>query len=155
MLDKVLIDENLYLRGCNIVSICSLCKSDIESSQHNFFNCYFSRRFWAWFHNIAKFSNPPQTLDSWWSFCTINKYNQCSLLLKAAITYILSNIWEASNHERFKDVKPCYKKVINKIKSQLCVITLNSCATYSTSMEDFKLLKAFNIKVKPLRAPQI
>lgn len=72
---------------------------------------------------------------------------------KITTTYILNNIWEARNHERFRYMKPCYMKVINKVKSQLYVTTLNSLATYSTSMEDFKMLKAFNIKVLPLRAP--
>lgn len=46
--NKVPTDDNLYLRGCINVSMCSLCNSASETSQHLFLSCNFARSIWSW-----------------------------------------------------------------------------------------------------------
>lgn len=45
---KVLIDDNLMARDCNISSMCNLCFKHVESSFHIFFNCPYALKIWSW-----------------------------------------------------------------------------------------------------------
>lgn len=45
MMKKIATDDNLILRGCNIVSLCSQCRSATETSQHLFFTVTLQRKY--------------------------------------------------------------------------------------------------------------
>lgn len=45
---KVPTDDNLWKRGCHIVSMCSLCGCNYETAEHLFLFCSFANRIWSW-----------------------------------------------------------------------------------------------------------
>jgi len=45
---KMPTDENLRNRGCIVVSVCSLCLTAAESSDHLFLRCQFATHLWNW-----------------------------------------------------------------------------------------------------------
>jgi len=61
--NKVPTDENLTNRGFSIPSMCSICKSNSETSGHLFFQCPFAINMWAWFASIIKPSALISSID--------------------------------------------------------------------------------------------
>ena len=94
-------------------------------------------------------------LEAWWTTCITNISKQCSLVLKACVIYILTNLWETRNFEIFRGEVPKILITIHMINSQLLLTGSNTKATTSSSMVDFKILKVFNIVVRPPSAPVI
>ncbi|XP_058776983.1 uncharacterized protein LOC131651335 [Vicia villosa] len=134
---------------------CSLCRSKVEISQHLFVNCPFAKEIWLWFYKAVKTTSHPSTLEDWWTACNINRSKQFSLVLKVTIVYIKWFIWETRNWERFITITPTYKTTIQRIKSLLLLTGNNSKATTSSSMDEFQIIKAFNINIKPSRAQEL
>lgn len=90
ILKKMPIDDNLAVRGCYLPSMCSFCKSLVESTNHLLLTCRFTLIPWIWFQNIVKkaielpsFASPFYISKRGWS-------QQCSLVIIA--TMDLKNI---------------------------------------------------------------
>jgi hypothetical protein len=64
--DKMPTEDKLRERGCNIVSVCSLCLGAYETTTHLFFTCPFASAMWAWVGNLLRcqleFSSPVSLL---------------------------------------------------------------------------------------------
>lgn len=74
---------------------------------------------------------------------------------QSIITYILSNLWEDNFFERFRGKTSNTMHTINKIKAQIVSVRKNSKATTSSSSLDvFRIIKAFNIHFRPPRTPK-
>jgi hypothetical protein len=48
MYDKLPTDEKLMIRGCHLPSMCSICKNQVDSTFHLFFECGYVVRTWSW-----------------------------------------------------------------------------------------------------------
>ncbi|XP_058746959.1 uncharacterized protein LOC131619937 [Vicia villosa] len=94
-------------------------------------------------------------LEDWWAFCSKGRSKQCTMLLIAGSTFILYSLWQVRNSERFNNTKPNVNLVIRRVCVQLLSSAHISKATSHISISDFNLLKAFNIKIRPPRAPNI
>lgn len=49
-------DDNLWKRGCTVVSICNICERATETSMHLFCECFFANLLWNWFSSIIGLS---------------------------------------------------------------------------------------------------
>ncbi|CAL0326332.1 unnamed protein product [Lupinus luteus] len=45
-------DDNLQRRGCSLVSICTLCKAHLETSEHLYLSCPFVIPIWQWLSSV-------------------------------------------------------------------------------------------------------
>ncbi|XP_039130342.1 uncharacterized protein LOC120266746 [Dioscorea cayenensis subsp. rotundata] len=67
--NKILSLENLAKRRCNRLpnDMCVLCHADVESTDHLFLKCHFSREVWAYLCRFLQFPELPQSMDQLWS----------------------------------------------------------------------------------------
>jgi len=45
-------DENLINKSCSLASVCNICYSDSESTQHMFLHCPLTAKLWTWLANL-------------------------------------------------------------------------------------------------------
>lgn len=90
---KMPTDENLCARGCVTVSICPLCYSVAESSDHLFISCPFAQRIWSWLINIMSCLIDLSTVSSILSVSNNFSSSQASDLALATVINLISTIW--------------------------------------------------------------
>ena len=147
--NKLPTDDNLILRGCYIPSVCSLCCSTQETSQHLFLDCPFAVQLWSWFVsilnlqcNVASFMDILRISDRSWS-------PHCKLVIKATIIHCFHTIWHCRNQKRFNDRKILISSAINMIIAGTSLSSNNSKLAASSSISEFMILKQFHVKVNP------
>ncbi|KAF6176706.1 hypothetical protein GIB67_005055 [Kingdonia uniflora] len=96
-------EDLLIYRGFHIVSRCSLCKCNLESMQHLFWNCPRSIDIWVWIASLFQiqtgFSNLKPALES----CHhLSSY--LNDIWKAAILNIIYLLWRARNDSVFEGI---------------------------------------------------
>jgi hypothetical protein len=155
MHQKLPTDDKLMERGCHLPSVCSLCYAHIETTSHLFFQCSFAISLWTWFLNLININFHITCSDDLWNICDRGWGPQCRIVIVAAIINILNSIWLCRNQNRFNNVKPS----LNSVKAMIIANTsFTGNATKSTttsSMVDFRILKAFNVSLHPPKAPSI
>lgn len=72
LLDRMPIDDKLWSKGSNIVSMCILCKKNYETSCHRFLNCPFAIDMWKWFNSMFGCHLGLSFVKSILSFCDRN-----------------------------------------------------------------------------------
>jgi len=97
-------DENLRTRGCIIVSVCSLCLSSNETSDHIFFSCVFAKELCdllgAKLHCVMECSAVLSLLSFRPNSCS----SQVSDIYMAAVVHTLHTIWWARNSMCFVSI---------------------------------------------------
>lgn len=78
--EKIPIDENLWLWGCIVVSICSLCGCHYETSIHLFLQCWYARTLWSWFGNCLSLNIDVSSIISILSLCIRIGAHLCTIL---------------------------------------------------------------------------
>ncbi|XP_019460143.1 PREDICTED: uncharacterized protein LOC109359903 [Lupinus angustifolius] len=94
-------DENLQLRGCSLVSMCSLCKVSSETSDHLFLLCPFAVDLWHWIGGIFHIQIDNSSLAAILSRCNLQWSPQIKGVLAAAIVHTVNTIWHCRNFCRF------------------------------------------------------
>ena len=149
MNDKIPVDDKLKERGCALPSVCNLCMAAEESSFHLFFECSFAIHLWCWLASVLNQSLHFSTLDEIWSLSERGWSPQCRLAILYAVINILFAIWNARNVHRFKNRKIHWKSVISQIIVDVSLSASNSNLPASSSIQDFSILKAFNVSIHP------
>ena len=79
---------------------------------------------------------------------------QCKVTVNAALVYTINSIWFARNQFRFNNKKIPWQGSISSIVSKVNLVGNCTIATY-VSMSNLVVLKKFNIKLHPPKAPSI
>jgi len=84
--EKLLTDDNLQKRGCNLASICCLCRNYTECSFHLFLYCAFSMKLWNW---ISSGTNQQLNLSCWSSLLQSSQDGSalCNQVLLAVVLH--------------------------------------------------------------------
>lgn len=83
--------ENLALRRCNKLPTATyvLCHSEIETVDHIFLSCNFTRRIWEHFIRIFRLPDPSRLIsslwDSWRALVQPSLRDLCDLVVKALV----------------------------------------------------------------------
>lgn len=153
--NKMPTNECLRARGCISVSICDLCYSADETTDHLFFRCNFVGSIWSWLANLL---NSPIDLSSTVTVFNVVNRNWCSQvkdIIKASIINVVYFIWYCRNQVRFQIIKIPIARAISLITSSTRLLGLHSKGFMSSSLEDFKILKAFNVEAHLNKSPSI
>lgn len=148
-------DENLWSRGCIIVSGCSLCGAAAESTHHLFCSCSFAQKLWNWLGSILNFVIDTSSLVSILSICSRNWSSQLQEVISAAVVIVIWTIWYCRNKLRFDNKSCTFQSAINLIVSNVSLSGNLGKGILSSSIQDLLILRAFNIAGRPIRAPSI
>jgi ribonuclease HI len=153
MHEKVPTDENLMSRGCYIPSMCNLCKTQVETSFHIFFECSFAFKLWCWLAGCLNQSLQFSSMDDMWKLRDLSWSPQCKITVTAAIINLLNTIWLARNQARFNDKVITWQNAISLIIASTALCGNNTCKPSSNSIRDFTFLKLFRISIHHPKIP--
>lgn len=142
-------DDHLWQCGFNIVSVCSLCGSAYETSQHLFLHCSFAKKFRSWLSNMIDIQIDSSSLDSVLQVCFISWSSQVQDVLLAAISYVFWSIWLCINNLRFESKKIPFENALNLVKADTSLSGSLSAGSMAANISEFMILKRFSIKGKP------
>jgi hypothetical protein len=75
--------------------------------------------------------------------------SQSQIVIKAAIINILYAIWISRNKARFKSIAPNWNSTLSWIVVNVTLAGNHTNSLASSSIRDFSLLKAFNVRLNP------
>jgi hypothetical protein len=110
---------------------------------------------WNWFFSIINIQGSITCTDDLWNVCDRGWGPQCKIVIASTIINILNSIWFCRNQSRFNNVKPImnYAKTMVIANTSISGNAIN--LTTTSSMTDFRILKAFNVNLHPPKAPVI
>ena len=153
--NKLPSDENLLLRGCYFPYMCSVCRNCTETSNHLFFECEFSLQLWHWLSSILNTSMQFTSLVEIWLVLDRHWSPQCKLVVKACVINIINTIWFSRNKNRFQDKIVHWRTTINLIIANVSLSGNNNQKASYINMDEFRILKACQVTVRPPKAPII
>jgi ribonuclease HI len=147
MYDKIPTDENLLIRGCYLPSMCSICKSHVETTFHIFFECGFAVKTWSWLAGCLNMVIQFTSMQDIWKLCDLNWSPQSKVTITAAIINLINTLWFVRNQARFYNKLIPWNSAIALIISNTSLTGNNTAKSSSTSMRDFTFLKLFSISI--------
>lgn len=153
--NKVPTEDKLWSRGCHVVSICSLCCQDYETSDHLFFGCSFALRFWHWLSYVLNMPIDTSSIQTVLSVCSRNWSFQVKDIIVSAIVNVIGGIWFCRNQLKFEGKVISFEASLNLVRANVALSGNSSSGSMSSSIEDFIILKHFQVIGKPIRAPVI
>lgn len=152
---KMPTDENLWIRGCVVVSVCSLCGRAAESTCHLFLDCCFARRLWHSFGSMINSNINLSSFHSVLSLATRGWSSQMHDVVIASIINILWGIWHCRNQVRFQNKIINSFQAINLISANLSLSSNASTGFMSSSAMDLVIMRSLGISGHPPKAPNI
>ncbi|GAU31405.1 hypothetical protein TSUD_370540 [Trifolium subterraneum] len=149
MHNKVPTDENLMVRGCNMPSMCSICKCHVESTFHIFFECSFATRTWSWFAGILNVVLQLNSMDDIWKLCDDHWSPQCKVTITAAVIFLINTLWFVRNQARFHDNLISWDSAIALIIASTSITGNHTSNSSSNSLRDFSVWKCFKVEIHP------
>lgn len=124
------------MRGCIIVSRCSLCDCFEESSLHLFLNCYCAIHIWNWLSYTLNFLIDCSSVLGVIAACNRSWSSQLGEVILAAIAYTFWGIWHSRNSCRFQN---------NVISCSSTIAMIKAGVKVSGNLSHGTMLKAFSI----------
>ncbi|KAF6156533.1 hypothetical protein GIB67_011334 [Kingdonia uniflora] len=146
-------EDNLRKRGLNMASRCSLCRCNLETSDHLFWHCPMSIQTWDWMASLfciqAGFSNLQSSLE----FCTqLSSY--IADIWKAAVLKLIYFLWRARNDAFLEGItfSP------NDIKRKICFAVKDAAGLSGNCMAnnclELQIVAAWESPQKPDLCPE-
>lgn len=148
-------DDQLWMRGCLVVSVCSICGKAYESTMHLFFGCSFANRLWNWLSSFLSLHVDSSSLQSILIICNGNWSSQVKDIIVAAIVNIVWVIWFCRNKLRFDGKRISYEAAINMIHANISLAGNLSSGHMSSNIQELAILKRFSVAGKLSSAPKI
>lgn len=108
---------------------------------------------WHWFCRNLNITHFPTSLNDLWRID--GHSSQYSLVINSSIVFIIYDIWNAKNNVTFNNNNSIVISTIARIKAQISCTDKHYNQHASSPMDDFVLIKAFNISLRSPRAPSI
>ncbi|XP_019425135.1 PREDICTED: uncharacterized protein LOC109334017 [Lupinus angustifolius] len=153
--NKMPSDDSLQSRGYNMVSMCSLCSKQAETSSHLFFTCPLATQIWNWIKGIF---NIHLDFSSAKAILLASKADWCDQvhhLFTACIIHAISTIWWCRNQCRFHNKDYSIGSVINRIITTTSLSASYSKVSSKPSLIDLCILKDFKVAINYPKAPSI
>lgn len=150
--NKMPTDENLWSKGCVIVSVCSLCGCYTETTEHLFLKCDFARKLWCWFGDSLSCHVDTSSFMTIISLCSKDWSSQALDIVAAGIINVLWSIWHCKNKLRFDNKRLPFQSIINLIVSNVSLVGNSSSGCMSNSISEFELLRNFKVNSHPRKA---
>jgi len=167
--NKLPIDENLIIRGCQILSMCSLCSKEDEEIFHLLCACHYAQNMRNWLSSKIKFyihhssiiiHSFAQNMRNWLSSkikWMMNKWNLLSVELAFYLQSInnINVIWFSRNQSRFNNKHIPWTTAANIIISNTSLSGNYTQILSSNSIPDFSIVKAFAVRINNPNPPLI
>jgi len=138
---KVPTDENLHACVCVTVSVCILCMSSVESSDHLFLQCLFAMAIWQWLGSKLHCVVDTTSVHTLLSCIPIRCSSQIADMFVAAIVHTLHSIWMACNTLWFSSNKATVHAA--KVKIDYLVIMSGTLSNNNCIPSDSLFLDSF------------
>ncbi|XP_019432659.1 PREDICTED: uncharacterized protein LOC109339643 [Lupinus angustifolius] len=150
--NRMPMDNNLQKRGCAMGSICNLCNTNAESTDHMFLQCPFAMYIWSWLSSIFSISLDLSSINFAMSISKTSLIPLLNHVLLACITHTITTIWYGRNQLRFEDRKISMPHTIAKIKRETSLVGSCSNAIAFSSLQEFIILKFFHVPLNYSKA---
>ncbi|XP_058776557.1 uncharacterized protein LOC131650867 [Vicia villosa] len=98
--NKIPTDENMSIRGFAFPSICNLCNSNQETSQHLFFDCVYVRKIWAWLNGVIGTHLQIHSIKDYYALVSTSSSPQVGVVLTTCFINVFVQVWKARNLAR-------------------------------------------------------
>lgn len=146
---------NKFLKGCSIVSVCSLCMKDCETSELLFLNCPFAINIWNLFNNLFDCNLDLNSFQSILSFYEKDWTSQLHDIISAVIVNVLCVIWFCRNLARFEGKAASKYWAINMVCANVSLSGNSTSGTMHSFIKENSILKKFSIRIHHVVAPLI
>lgn len=155
MHNKLPTDDNLYARGCILVSMCSLCGMACKTTEHLFLSCPSAARLWHRLQGMIGCAIDTISLAS--VLCIWDKYWSSQLLglILTVVINVIWVIWHCRNKLQFDDKIVPLGEARNMILAQVSLVGNLTSGTMYSSVEELRILKAFQVNGHVGWAPSI
>jgi len=150
---KMPTDENLRLRSCIIVSVCSFCLRTDESSDHLFLRCTFAWALWHWLGGLLNVVFDVTSFQSIYQAVLRHCSSQARDVFVAAVVHTLHHIRLSRNSLRFSMSTVTVHAAQTRIHAYISLsgnISGEKCIA-----SDVKLLDAFSVSLHNRRIRDI
>ncbi|XP_026415835.1 uncharacterized protein LOC113311204 [Papaver somniferum] len=140
----VFVDDQLKIQqGYSMVSMCCICKQDLDSMFHLLWSCSFSIKIWQWLGNIFHFSIPSSLEDV--IHCAKNHSPIVKQIWLTSSFATMRELWFLKNRIFFDNAKPNENTVKSKILSLVHYGGYRMKATRWTHDYDSHILEFFKL----------
>ena len=101
---------------------CSLCRNDIESHEHLFFECSWSSALWALVRNWLEITQVLSTLPSALRYLAVRKNHTKVRMKRVALSVLVYLIWEERNRRTFDGLAASIDQMFRKFQIVFCMI---------------------------------
>jgi len=136
-------DDNLRVRGCVVVSVCSLCLKSYETLEHLFLSCPFAVSLWNWIRGKLNCTINHSSILSLLSCIPVSCSSQVSNIFVAAVVHTLHIIWISRNSLRFsRDIVTVYASQVHLHPSMAMsgnILTSNCLSSNDPILDSFSI----------------
>lgn len=153
--NKIPTDDQLWARGCHIVSMCCLCGRSYETTHHVFFSCDYASRFCLWLSNCLEIQIDHSSIHYVLAVFHRNWYSQVKDVILSAVCYTLGGIWHSRNKLRFDSKVISVEAICNWIAANISFVGSFSIGYMSSDVSQLLILRKFSIPIRFQKAPNI
>lgn len=155
VVSRIPIDENHWYRGCVVVSMCSLCCTATETSDHLFLSCPFSIAIKNWLQDDLSCSIDHTSFESMINICSRGWSKQIEDIVLASVLNMIWAIWRCRNQVHFHDKCVHLASAINSTIAAISLTKNISSVSMTSSVAELLNLKRFLVAGHPHQAPMI